>query len=192
LENIQYLLNVSRNTHNLLENLLLWASNKTKVFEIKPEVIDMNQVLDTALLMVSSQALFKKITIEKTCSGDMAAFADKNMILTVLRNLISNAIKFSKPESHIEILVEENSDILVTSVTDFGTGMEEISLQNLFTESNALKSGRMGEFGTGLGLVLRYEIIQKHKGKIWANSTPGEGSVFYFSLGKGEVLGLAG
>lgn len=191
LENIQYLLNVSRNTQNLLENLLQWAIKETTVFEIKPEVIDMNQMVITAMSMVSSQADYKKITLEKSCSEDVLIYADQNMMLTVLRNLISNAIKFSDQDSRIEILVRQKSGNVITSVRDHGTGMESEVLDRLFSNSKAQKSGTMGEKGTGLGLVLCQEIVQKHEGEIWAESSPGQGSTFSFSLNSYQEAEIA-
>lgn len=182
LENIQYLLNVSRNTHNLLENLLQWAIKKNKIFEIKAEVINMGELVDKAIAMVSSQADYKKISLVKSCSENAFIHADENMMLTVLRNLISNAIKFSDQESKIEIIVKEESGNIVTSVRDHGTGMDKSVLSRLFSKSNTQKPGTMGEIGTGLGLVLCQEIVQKHEGKIWAESRLGEGSTFSFSL----------
>lgn len=191
LKNIKYLLNVSRNTHNLLENLLQWASKKTKVYEVKPEVINMEKLMDTAIAMASPQAVYKNINLVKTSSDNISIHADKNMILTVLRNLISNAIKFSQPNSTIEIGVLEKSEDVITSVRDNGTGMEKSILDKLFSKADTQKSGTMGEFGTGLGLVLCQELIQKHDGKIWAESTPGIGSTFYFSLTKYELAEMA-
>lgn len=191
LENIRYLLNVSRNTHNLLENLLQWAIKKNKIFEIKAEVINMCELVENAIAMVSSQADYKKITLVKLCSDNMFIHADENMILTVLRNLISNAIKFSDQDSKIEIIVKEESGNIVTSVRDHGIGMDESVLSRLFSKSNTQKPGTMGEIGTGLGLVLCQEIVQKHEGKIWAESSPGEGSTFSFSLNEYEHAEVA-
>lgn len=182
LENIQYLLNVSRNTHNLLENLLYWAIKETKLFEVKPEVINMKKLIDTASAMVSSQSNYKKITLLKHCSDNVLICADQNMLLTVLRNLISNAIKFSNQGSRIEITVEENSGNVVTSVRDHGTGMDDTMVEQLFSQANLKKSGTLREMGVGLGLGLCQEIIKKHEGQLWAESSPGEGSTFSFSL----------
>ncbi|WP_026968983.1 ligand-binding sensor domain-containing protein [Algoriphagus terrigena] len=191
LENIQYLLNVSRNTHNLLENLLQWAIKETTIFEVKPQMIQMSQIVKAAVDMVSSQADYKKITLKKSCSEEIFIHADRNMILTVLRNLISNAIKFSDENSRIEISVSEKSGDVITSVRDYGTGMREAVLSKLFSESNTQAPGTMGEVGTGLGLVLCQEIVQKHEGKIWAQSTLGKGSTFNFSLSKYESAEVA-
>lgn len=191
LENIQYLLNVSRNTHNLLENLLQWASKKTKVYEVKPEVINVDKLVGTAINMVSSQAAYKKVALEKSCSENVHIHADQNMILTVLRNLISNAIKFSRQNSRIEIFVQEISEEVIIAVRDHGTGMDEAVLNRLFSKSKVQNPGTMGEFGTGLGLVLCQELVQKHEGKIWAESSPGIGSTFYFSLSRYELAEVA-
>ncbi|WP_114750640.1 ligand-binding sensor domain-containing protein [Pleomorphovibrio marinus] len=187
LENIKYLLNISQNTLNLLDNLLQWASEKDKIYEVKPEVIHMDKIVDTAMAMVSSQAIFKKISLEKSCSEDLFIHADKNMILTVLRNLISNAIKFSQENSRIEIIIQEKSGKAITCVRDHGMGMDKEVLNRLFSKSDVRKAGTMGEVGAGLGLVLCQEMIQKHEGKIWAESIPGKGSTFYFSLAKYEL-----
>jgi ligand-binding sensor domain-containing protein/anti-sigma regulatory factor (Ser/Thr protein kinase) len=184
LENIQYLLNVSRNTHNLLENLLQWSIKETKIFEVKAEVLDLGQIADTAIKMVSAQADFKKIKLEKYCREEVFTYGDRNMILTVLRNLISNAIKFSAENSRIEILVSTEAGDIVVSVRDYGKGMEKSVLSRLFSRSAEQQTGTWGEIGTGLGLVLCQEIIQKHAGKIWAESSPGDGSTFSFSLNR--------
>jgi len=184
LENIQYLLNVSRNTHDLLENLLNWAIKETKLFEVKREVIKMSEMIENASAMVSSQADYKKVILEKSCPEDLFIYADQNMILTVMRNLISNAIKFSNQNSRIEIIVQEKSGEVITSVRDHGTGMDETVLNRLFLKSNIQKSGTLGEMGVGLGLVLCEEIVQKHQGEIWVESSPGKGSTFYFSISR--------
>tara|TARA_R110002020_G_scaffold305608_3_gene521448 strand:+ start:3133 stop:6624 length:3492 start_codon:yes stop_codon:yes gene_type:complete len=182
LENIQYLLNVSRNTHNLLENLLNWAVKETKLFEIKAEVIQVCELIETASAMVASQADYKKIKLDKSCSENIFVLADQNMILTVMRNLISNAIKFSNHNAKIEILVLEKLGEVIISVRDHGTGMDEAMLKGIFSKSNHQKRGTLGEVGTGLGLVLCQEIIEKHEGEIWVASRLGEGSTFSFSL----------
>ncbi|MEB2774142.1 two-component regulator propeller domain-containing protein [Algoriphagus sp. D3-2-R+10] len=182
LGNIQLLLNVSRNTHNLLENLLQWAIKDTKLFEVKPKVIHMSKLVETAVGMVSSQANYKNIRLEQSCSENAFIHADQNMILTVLRNLISNAIKFSNQNSRIEIIVQVKSGNIITSVRDHGKGMDETVISKLFSRSGEQQSGTMGEMGTGLGLVLCQEIIQKHRGEIWAESSSGNGSTFNFSL----------
>ncbi|WP_339704001.1 two-component regulator propeller domain-containing protein [Algoriphagus aquimarinus] len=184
LENIQYLLNVSRNTHNLLENLLNWAIKETKLFEVKREVIKMSEMIKNASAMVSAQADYKKVILEKSCPEDLFIYADRNMILTVMRNLISNAIKFSNQDSRIEIIVQEKSGEVITSVRDHGAGMDETVLNRLFLKSNIQKTGTLGEIGIGLGLVLCQEIVQKHQGEIWVESSPGKGSTFYFSISR--------
>lgn len=181
---VSQILNVSRSTYNLLENLLQWANSKTGVLEMNPEVIEVNPLVENALNMVNSQASFKNITIEKALQGNAIVYADKNMIQTVLRNLISNAIKFSEENSMVKICVEEKNNSIITSVSDEGVGMSEEDLEIIFSEKNLQRSGTMNETGTGLGLVLCYEFIQKHKGSIWVESTLGKGSTFYFSLDK--------
>jgi signal transduction histidine kinase len=192
MENIKYLLNICRNTLNLLDNLLHWANKKGKIYEVKPEVIKMSSIVDTAMDMVSSQAVYKEIILEKSYCEDLYIHADQDMILTVLRNLISNAIKFSDKNSTIEIFVQEKAGNVVTSVRDHGVGMDGEVLDKLFSKSDVRKPGTMGEFGTGLGLVLCHELIQKHEGKIWAESIPGKGSTFYFSLAKYELAEMVG
>ncbi|WP_219287743.1 sensor histidine kinase [Arthrospiribacter ruber] len=188
---IKHLLNVSRNTHNLLENLLLWASQKIKMYELKAEPVQLDKLLDTALSMASPQALYKKIKLEKSCPKDIHICADKNMILTVLRNLMSNAIKFSRQGSKIEISATEMSGNVVISVRDYGRGMAEEVLKGLFDLSEDQSQGKKSDFGTGLGLLLCKEFVKKHAGDIWAESTPGEGSTFHISLSKHEVERVA-
>lgn len=151
----------------------------------------MNDLVDTAIGIVSAQADYKNIRLVKSCSTHLFIHADRNMILTVLRNLISNAIKFSEQNTSIEILVWEKSEEIVTSVKDHGTGMNEVVLTRLFSKSNEQKPGTMGEMGTGLGLVLCQEIVQKHEGEIWAESSLGRGSTFHFSLQRYESAKVA-
>ncbi|HPR61139.1 MAG TPA: ATP-binding protein [Prolixibacteraceae bacterium] len=117
------------------------------------------------------------------CKPEHVAYFDFNTISTVLRNLLTNAIKYSSPEQEIKVVSQKTNNEIIISVIDKGIGINEENLKNLFKIENfKSKPGTHGEKGTGFGLVLCYEFTMLNKGRIWAESTPGKGSTFSFSL----------
>jgi signal transduction histidine kinase len=125
----------------------------------------------------------KNIRIEFDASVSCLVVIDKNMIDTVLRNLLTNAIKFSYPGGKITILTEPDEQFCRIMVIDEGTGITEENLRNLFQPGKRiLSSGTIQEKGSGLGLLLCKEFVEKNKGEIWVRSEPGKGSEFIFTL----------
>lgn len=113
----------------------------------------------------------------------LLAWADKNLFSAVLRNLVSNAIKFSGVASKIEVRATEKDQEIIVSVTDFGIGIRKESLKDIFkVDSKITTNGTLNEKGTGLGLALCKEFVDINKGKLWAESEPGKGSTFYFTI----------
>jgi signal transduction histidine kinase/ligand-binding sensor domain-containing protein len=172
------------NTFNLLNNLLQWSRTQRGVILFEPENIIFSQHLENEMKNLNQQAHRKEITIEiKTDNDGIIINVDPNMINTVVRNLISNAIKYSHVKSKVIVEYKVIDNEFVFSVKDMGIGVSEELLHKLFSIlNNASKQGTTGEEGTGLGLLLCKDFITKHNGKIWAESEEGKGSTFYFSL----------
>jgi signal transduction histidine kinase len=121
----------------------------------------------------------------KELPRNLLVFADKAMINTVLRNIISNAIKFTHPNGQIVISAEKRPDELIISISDNGIGIKKEAIGKLFRiDENQTTLGTQNEKGTGLGLIICKEFIEKHGGKIWVESAVGKGSTFYFTLPK--------
>jgi len=166
-----------------LSNLLDWAGSKIKERGVNSTGLDIS-VLGAEVEQVFSQALEKKNIrfINKAIQGN-SVLADENHIKVVLRNLVSNAIKFTDNEGRITLNSEFRGDSLVISVEDTGKGMSEPELQKLFSiQTHFSQRGTSGESGTGIGLMLCKELVELNGGKLWISSAPGKGSKFYFSL----------
>jgi len=181
---LQAISTATKNTYSLLENLLEWANIQRGKIEIKPVTISIQLLIDEILQLVELQAHAKQITIKHEIEkSDL--FADEKIIHTVLRNLISNAIKFTENGGTITIKVKNINNIIEFSVNDTGIGMSESELEKLFKpEQHFSKAGTANEKGTGLGLLLCKDFVELHGGKIWVESTKGIGSTFYFCISK--------
>lgn len=174
----------TEHTYKLLDNLLLWAKSQRKEISFNPQENNLSQVIESGIDLMKHSITEKKINIIKNIHSDALAFFDKEMIATVFRNFLSNAIKYVKTGGHIEINVEREVKQLFVSVKDDGIGMSSERLKNLFNigeKQNSIE-GTHGEKGTGLGLILCREFIERHQGNIWAESKNGGGSVFAFSI----------
>ncbi len=173
------------NLYTLLENLLEWARIQRNLTEFNPVVCDMYDVIKQNNELEYDTAQQKDIEIVLKISSSYKAKIDKKMIDTVLRNLITNAIKFTPRGGKIEIgKVKKSSDVCIF-VKDNGIGMNTDTLEKLFKiDENVTRPGTEKEPSTGLGLLLCKEFVEKHGGKIWAESQEGKGSTFYFSLPK--------
>ena len=174
---------MAKGTGELLDDLLIWGKAQSRNIHLDLQSINVREIAEYTLESYQYIASQKKINLRSLIKDDLFAYADQQSIKTIIRNLISNAIKFSYPESEIQIDAEKNKNELIVSVTDYGKGIAEDKLNGLF-ENNLKQSsaGTAGEKGTGLGLNLCRELIQLNKGKIWVTSKLGEGSTFYFSL----------
>jgi signal transduction histidine kinase len=173
-----------QNTIDLLENLLVWASGQIKGIPMKPVVLNMNQLAEENINLISGSATQKKIQLNNDVDESAIAFGDTDMVNLVLRNLLSNAVKFTPENGNINILSEEDEDgILKIMVIDNGVGINPEKAAELFTQyRNTSTKGTGNEKGTGLGLMLCKEFIEKNNGKIWVESEEGNGSVFCFTL----------
>jgi signal transduction histidine kinase len=172
-----------KNTFELLENLLTWARSQKGAIEYKPEIIDLKKIVRHTLDILSDIADKKTISIITDIPEDESAFFDKDMITTVIRNLISNSIKFTPVGGSIFISTKKNDNQIEITIRDTGVGISEENLRKLFRiDQNKSTFGTQGEKGTGLGLILCREFVEKNGGEIWVESETGKGSSFIFTL----------
>ncbi|MBN1302518.1 MAG: PAS domain-containing protein [Melioribacteraceae bacterium] len=185
-EHIEYLTqirNTSKNSYQLLENLLQWSRSQSGKLQIEQVNFYINEVVDEVLSLTTSSSDSKKIRVSKDINSELTVYADKDMVKTILRNLITNAIKFTSESGRIIISGEAKNNFVEISVEDNGIGIDESDMNNLFNIENfRSKAGTNNETGTGLGLILCNEFVQKNNGNIKVESKPGEGSRFTFSL----------
>jgi len=180
---IKHLRISSEHTLDLLRNLITWAKTQTNRIKIEKQPISISDLFSRTQQVCEFLARQKgqvlKFSTDETCVG----FFDDNTISTVLRNLITNAIKFSKPNDVITIASKIDLDKIVISVQDKGVGMAKKDVDNLFkVESMKSGIGTKGETGTGLGLILCFEFVTLNGGTIWVKSEPSVGTTFFFSL----------
>ena len=186
-ENIEEYANIilqsSQRAMNLLTNLLEWVQSQSGRMDFNPEFLEVVSVINEQIHLFRDIAKTKSITISNPLTNEFWINADKAMINTVLRNFISNAIKFTHPGGKITILVVDKQTELVVSVSDTGIGIPPSRTDNLFSIDKSYSTpGTQNEKGTGLGLILCQEFIKIHNGKIWVESKVGKGSTFYFSI----------
>lgn len=180
LENIS---SASGHAYKLLENLLIWTQNQTGLRQFIPEKLDLKTQITESLGLVEANALAKNIRITASIKHNHTIFADKNMLDSILRNLISNAIKFTNKGGKIKIKAIKTETEFQISVSDNGIGISPEKLDDIFRiDKHIHTNGTDGEMGTGLGLLLCNDFAIRHGGKIWAESTPGKGSKFTFCL----------
>ncbi len=176
--------NASFNGYKLLENLLTWTKSQTGNLKYVPDTISVAHLAEHNISVCQSNAEAKSIRLYSKINGNLLVYVDEDMINTVLRNLITNAIKFTRAGKNVYLDAEfYGKDWITVSVIDEGVGIEPADTKKLFkTKHNFTTKGTDGEEGTGLGLLLCKEFIEKNQGKIWVESTPGQGSRFSFTL----------
>ncbi|RKD92414.1 tetratricopeptide repeat-containing sensor histidine kinase [Mangrovibacterium diazotrophicum] len=167
----------------LLNNLLDWSRSQLQRMEFHPQFLALSKIVDEATGLFASPLEKKHILLSINIEDDLQIMADEAMLKTILRNLISNAIKYSKEKGEIEIAAERDKGFITLSVADKGLGMAQEKIANLFSLENHTSSpGTFGEQGTGLGLILVNDFVGKHNGKIRVESTIGKGTTFIISL----------
>ncbi len=175
----------SQRAMDLLQNLLEWSRVQTGRMVFSPENLKIDLLIHEALNLLSETATQKGIVISKNIQDNLFAFVDQSMFSTIIRNLVSNAIKFSYRGGEIRVDLRELNNQIEVSVSDNGIGIKADQLENLFRiDQNQSKPGTQNEKGTGLGLILCKEFVEKHGGKIWVESEPGKGSKFKFTIPK--------
>jgi signal transduction histidine kinase len=177
------ILKSSRNASALLENLSEWIQSQSKNKTIQQEQICIDQIVEHGISFVSQLAINKNISIQKLDMVECEVLADRNMANTVMRNLLTNAIKFSFKGGRIFITCSTVKDFCEVSIQDEGVGISDIHKEKLFQiDQNYQTLGTEQEKGTGLGLMICKELVDINGGTIWVESVDGKGSVFKFTL----------
>ena len=177
--------NSAQNNFNLLEDLLVWSQFNLGNLPIDNQVISFNNVCTEAIYAVTVNADNKNIMIDYDLEKDLTILGDANMLKTVLRNLLSNAIKFTRRNGKVSLRIEEGDKELIVKVKDNGVGIRPEDLSRLFDIGQMhTTKGTEDESGTGMGLLLCKEFVEKHNGRIWATSQVDIGSEFVFTMSK--------
>jgi signal transduction histidine kinase/streptogramin lyase len=179
--------NSSRHANDLLENLLIWAKMQTKSLKYSPEIFNVNLEIAETIDLLEGAYTKKNINLKVVATDDIYICADVNMFSTVVRNLVSNAIKFTPEKGSVSVLTVKKENFCEITIQDNGVGISESNIQKIFKiDSNHSTLGTNGEKGTGLGLVLCKEFIEKHNGAIRVESMAGKGSKFIFTFPLGS------
>ncbi len=172
----------------LLENLLTWSRLQRGLIECHPEHIPIKTLLDRSLMLLAAPIAQKQISTSATVPQDLIAYGDVNMLDTVVRNALSNAIKFSQPDGTITITAEPAGAFVKISIADTGIGIPLEKLGDLFRiDAKIQRTGTAGECGTGLGLLLCKEFVEKNGGTIGMESQVDHGSTLSFTIPASQV-----
>lgn len=178
----------AKNAFKLLENLLEWSRMKSGRITFDPRNLSLNEVVGESMRLLTNQAGFKNIKILSTISIRLIVFADKDMLSLIIRNLVSNSIKFTNSGGEVKIDATDPGDgFIKVSITDSGIGMSEEMVDKLFRiDRRVSRSGTAGEPSSGLGLLLCHEFVEKHGGTISVDSKENIGTSFSFTLPKAQ------
>ena len=180
---VQQLEQSVNNTIEMTDGLITWAKQQMNRIEYNPEIVLVQDAINEALNVYARAAEQKGIRYEKNLNGNDKVWADKNQVIFIVRNLINNAIKFTKAGGLVSIQSYVENDGVRISIADTGVGMNDNTLNKIFQLGNYTKNkGTAGEPGSGLGLVLCKEFAIQNKGKIWAESIETKGTTFHLFL----------
>jgi signal transduction histidine kinase len=188
IEIIKLLRKTSHSVFSLLENLLTWSRSQKGALKLSPQIVVLQYIVNNVVAIQENLAKNKQITIVNEINSEVVAFADVNMLTTIIRNLLVNAIKFSYEGSSIEITAIEQTETIEVSISDHGVGMTAEEKDKVFridVDHTSIGTGQ--ERGSGLGLILCKEFCEKHGGSIEIKSRKGEGSSFAFVIPKNEL-----
>jgi signal transduction histidine kinase len=172
-----------QNVYNLLENLLEWSQMKRGLTAFEPSACALDELVRKNIELLQTVAEQKNIALHNVVAAETVIQADQSMLNTVLRNLISNAIKFVKPGGSIDVSARKDGVMVTVAVQDTGIGMDQKTLAGLFAlDKKRTRRGTAGEKGTGLGMVLCKQFVEQHGGRIWVESSPGQGTTVFFTL----------
>tara|TARA_R110000868_G_scaffold304437_16_gene565249 strand:+ start:25220 stop:26389 length:1170 start_codon:yes stop_codon:yes gene_type:complete len=173
----------SHRVNDLLTNLLTWSRTQTGRISFKPKEIEIDTILQNVKALLNESALNKSIEINLPHNCNHKVNADVDMVHAIVRNLVSNGIKFTPEGGVISIHITSDKDYMQIAISDNGIGINEERLANLFCiESTKSTPGTNGEKGTGFGLLLTKEFVDMHNGVIWAEQNKGNGTTFKFTL----------
>jgi signal transduction histidine kinase len=180
----------SNRAMDLLTNLMEWSQAQTGRLSFMPDRFALSPLVEDVVVAFEIICRQKEVSLQTKLDSDIHVFADRQMVSTILRNLLSNAVKFSLPGGNIQISTSRSADEVIVTVTDEGVGMPKEAMKKLFRIDESFSTpGTAKEKGTGLGLILCKEFVDKHGGKIWAASSEHDlddgtkrGSVFSFTI----------
>ncbi len=170
-------------TFQLFNDLLAWSAVQMGRGEREKEIFAMSDIISENLMILAGEIDKKQIKTDTQVDSAVVAYADRFAIQTVVRNLISNAVKFTQPQGIITIMAEQSNEFVKISISDNGVGISKEKQKKLFrVDAVSSTAGTEGEKGTGFGLLLCKDLVEKNSGKIWLESEKGNGSTFYFTL----------
>jgi ligand-binding sensor domain-containing protein/signal transduction histidine kinase len=173
----------SHHIYDLVENLLSWSRTQRNKISFEPAEINLASIIEETIALFQPNLTEKNLSVEKHLTAARNGIADRNMIEFIVRNLISNAIKFTSLNGRIILYLTDKTNYLQAEISDTGIGISAENQQKLFMlDSNFSNEGTNGEKGTGLGLIICKEFIEKNNGRIWVESKPGIGSSFFFTI----------
>lgn len=185
---IKALFESSKNTFELVENLLDWSRAQSGKMKFEPIVLNLKKNANNAIASCLSTAKNKNIKINNNISNNLDIIADKDMLSTIIRNIVSNAVKYTNEGGSIILNANIKNDFIEISIKDDGVGIEENRKNNIFDfEKKISTEGTNEEQGTGLGLILCKEFVDKHQGEIWVESEIGNGSEFFFTIPQSPI-----
>jgi signal transduction histidine kinase len=174
-------------TSDFLDTLLFWINSQMENFERAVKTFSIKEIAERETEQYSEQAQKKGITLIDNVPAGLNASADPDSVRIVIRNLITNAIKFSRVDDTIEVSAGMDNDCILVSVKDTGDGMTPEQARKLFKSKVNSKTGTHNESGTGMGLLFCKDLVEKNNGKIWVTSKQGEGSTFSFTMPAAET-----
>lgn len=174
----------ANSVYNLMENLLHWSRIQMNAVKLEPAILNLRKAADTELELLKEHAHRKQVRLVNLVPENCLVFADKDMLHSVMRNLLANAIKFTGHQGAISVSARAlQGEVTEIAVQDTGIGMNPEMLQRLFRLNETVyRRGTEGEPSTGLGLIICKELVEKHGGRIWAASAEGTGSLFCFTM----------
>lgn len=176
-EYLKALVEGSRKAYGLLDNLLVWGKSQSKVLSIQPESIDLDTLLPELVSLYQQSADLKKVNLEVRYSNNLQVWCDRNSLQTILRNLLSNAIKFTNAKGTVKLKCDKKLDEVFLQVEDTGIGMPADVRESLFKlGTQRIQPGTHGEAGSGFGLVLCAELVERNAGRVEVESAPGRGT----------------
>lgn len=183
IEILQIINKTAKQSHNLLENLLTWARSQSGQLKVLPQNIKIGLLFNENFNFLKEMAILKDISLTSEVDENIVVYADTDMVNTIIRNLVSNSIKFTNVGGKVLVKSKIKDKIAEFSVTDNGTGIPASDINKLFSIDNNIQTkGTDKEQGTGLGLILCKEFVQRNNGEIFVESEIGKGSTFTFSL----------
>lgn len=177
----------SNQTYALLENLLEWSRSHLNRIPFEPQLGNLHDLIHYSFMQISHVAMAKEVDVNLNVPDSLELVADREMMKTVIRNLLTNAIKFTPSKGSINISAQKNLDNMEICISDNGIGMDEKTRNSLFKiEESTSTKGTNGEGGTGIGLILCKEFVEKHGGNIRVESELGKGSDFFITIPMGN------